>query len=159
MNQSQSKRSILEARLQQMYYLQKSIDFYQTLSTPKSSHEFIRTSTPISEAQCSHVLKILELQKIVYEFRIILIQYITRFDTHSIELSHRHINIQQKRIPCHQIINKMQELLQLIEMEFHNNVEYTVMCKKIPEYMEKLRILENSGALSGIVRLNDTVEK
>ena len=131
MNQSQSKRSILEYRLQQMYYLQKSIDFYQ----------------------------ILELQKIVYEFRIIIIQYITRFDTHSIELSHRHMNIKQKRIPCQQIINKLQELLQLIEMEFGSNVEYKVMCKKIPEYMEKLRILENSGALSGIVRLNDTVEE
>ena len=110
MNQS---RSILESRLQQLYYLQKSIDFYQ----------------------------ILELQKIVYEFRIIIIQYITRFDTHSIELSHRHMNIKEKRIPCHQIINKLMELLQLIEIEFRSNEEYKVMCKKIPEYMEKLNYL------------------
>lgn len=113
MNQSHSKRSIMELRLQQLYYLQKSIDFY----------------------------KILELQKIVYEFRIILIQYITRFDTHSIDLYHNNTNLQQKRIPCHQIINKMQELLQSIENEFGSNEEYKVMCKKIPEYMEKLNYL------------------
>lgn len=116
MNQSQSKRSILESRLQQLYYLQKSID----------------------------VLKILELQKIVYEFRIILIQYITRFDTHSIELHHAPTTIKQKRIPRHQIINKLKELLQLIEMEFGSNEEYIVISKKIPEYMEKLRNLENN---------------
>lgn len=114
MNQS---RSLMESRLQQLYYLQKSIDFY----------------------------KILELQKIVYQFRIILIQYITRFDTQSIELSHNNnnnnTNIQQKRIPCDLIINKLQELLQSIENDFNNKIEYILICKKIPEYMEKLKYL------------------